>query len=131
MVPYRVESSHLIRYFSYMIHASSSKKFARLQVSLNLPIRTKSFGYHSATICRSYDQPKVRQWPTFVMSAFQSNWCRSGYHLRIHCYHKKFVEWKGRDPFLFVMKFPIKKAYFSYFYQLQNLIKKVHFLRQH
>jgi hypothetical protein len=25
------------------------------------PIRTKSVGYHSATVCRSYDQPKIRQ----------------------------------------------------------------------
>jgi hypothetical protein len=28
------------------------------------PIRTKSFGYHSATECRSYDRPKIRQKPT-------------------------------------------------------------------
>jgi hypothetical protein len=33
-------------------------------LGLNIPIRTKSFGYHSATVCRSYDRSKIRQMPT-------------------------------------------------------------------
>jgi hypothetical protein len=35
-----------------------------------IPICTKSFGYHSATDCRSYGRPKIRPKPTFIKSAF-------------------------------------------------------------
>ncbi len=38
--------------------------FPLYQNRYSIPIRTKSFGYHSATECRSYDRPKIRQKPT-------------------------------------------------------------------
>ncbi len=38
---------------------------------IRIPICTNLIGYHSATECRSYDRPKIRQKPTFI-AAFGS-----------------------------------------------------------
>jgi hypothetical protein len=40
---------------------NESEKMLRIS-----PIYTKFFGYHSATVCRSYDQAKIRRRLTFV-----------------------------------------------------------------
>jgi hypothetical protein len=50
------------------------KLFKNLTVNKSIcPICTKLIGYHSATICRSYDRPKIRQKPalrTLVFGGF-------------------------------------------------------------
>ncbi len=49
------------------LHGGSQFRVLKL-----FPICTNFIGYHSATECRSYDRPKIRQNPTLWTSAFGS-----------------------------------------------------------
>jgi hypothetical protein len=53
-----------------MLNRTLEKKLSPIS-NFIVPIRTKSFGYHSATVCRSYDRPKSRLYERRPLADFR------------------------------------------------------------